>query len=307
MKIKNFKTLSEQLTASKKMRIVIAGATREEIQVAKQAHSIASFIFIGDEKEIHEVMEKERLNQADFDVVDVKNHKEIAKKAIEMIHSGQADIPMKGLIHTSTFMSAVLNKETGLKRNGRLSQITLFEYDKKLKFLTDCAINIDLDLQTKQALIENAVSLAHTFGIESPNVALLGAVETVGEKMPDTLDSAILTQMNRRGQIKNCLVDGPLSLDNAISRESAMHKGIVSEVAGNADILVGSSLQEANTLSKSLNFYAGLSTASVIMGTKQPIIMTSRTDKTANKVNSIAATCYYLKYRQDEEGSHVHV
>jgi len=132
-------------------------------------------------------------------------------------------------------------------------------------------------------------------GCDCPKVALLGAVETVSEAMPDTMDSAVLTQMNRRGQIKGCVIDGPLSLDNAISKEAAIRKGITGDVAGAADILVGSCLQEANSLSKSLHFYAHLETASMIVGTKQPIIMTSRTDAKENKLNSIAVTCFYQK------------
>jgi phosphate butyryltransferase len=207
---------------------------------------------------------------------------------------------MKGLVHTSVFMSAVLDKQNGLKRNRRLSQITVFRNttlgDVGLTFLTDCAINIEMTLQVKKDIIENAVLAARAFGIECPKVALLGAVETVNEAMSDTLNSAILTQMNRRGQLTGCIVDGPLSLDNAISKEAAQRKGIVSDVAGEADILVGSCLQEANSLSKGLNFYAQFSTASIIVGTEQPIIMTSRTDQQENKLNSIAATCYYQRH-----------
>jgi phosphotransacetylase len=124
-----------------------------------------------------------------------------------------------------------------------------------------------------------------------PRVALLGAVETVSESMPDSLESAILTQMNRRGQIKACLVDGPLSLDTAICPEAATRKGIDSPVAGKADILVASELREANTLSKALHYYARRRTASVIVGTRSPIVMTSRTDDFHNKLNSIAASC----------------
>ena len=217
-----------------------------------------------------------------------------------MVKNKQADIPMKGLLHTSEFMGAVLNKESGFERIKRISQITIFQdHSNNLKFLTDCAINIEQTLSVKKDIIENAVYLARTFGIICPKVALLSAVETINEKMPDTTTGAILVQMNNRGQIKDCIIDGPLSLDNAVSKEAAEIKGIRSSVAGAADILVGSSLQEANTLSKSLNLYAKFPTASVILGTKEPFIMTSRTDTLQNKVNSIAATCWLFQKQND--------
>ena len=293
MKISNFETLKNKLTESNRVRIVIASASEEEILLANEANALADFILLGDESKMLKVMKERGIDSSKFQLIHMENHHKTAKQAIQLIHEGKADIPMKGALHTSTFMSAVLNKETGLERTRRLSQITIFEHAEQLRFLTDCAINIETDLKTKHDIILNGVSLARAFGIDTPKVALLGAVETVNEKMEDTMISAALTQMNRRGQIANCLVDGPLSLDNAISKEAAVQKGIVSDVAGLADILVGSCLQEANSLSKSLNFYANISTASVIVGTKQPIIMTSRTDKKENKINSIAATCYY--------------
>ncbi len=191
-------------------------------------------------------------------------------------------------------MKAVLNRESGLKTNSRISQITLFENKNNgITFLTDCAVNLSPELSVRLDVIKNAVTLSRSLGVDCPKVALLGAVETVNESMPDTVQSAVITQMNRRGQIKDCVIDGPLSLDNAISMEAAQRKGIDSPVAGRADILIASSLQEANTLSKSLHFYAGFATASVIMGTEQPFVMTSRTDAIENKLNSIAVTCYY--------------
>ena len=297
MKITDFKTLHETLKGSEKVKVVIAGAKEEEISLAWQARDLADFILLGDQEEMQSCMEKHDIDAACFEMVHLEDYNKAATTAIQLIHEGKADLPMKGNIQTSAFMSAVLNKEHGLKRESRLSQITLFDDTKTqhsgIKFLTDCAINLDMSLAVKQDIIKNAVLLAQLFGIQCPKVALLSAVETVKEAMPDTLDSAILTQMNKRGQIKGCLIDGPLSLDNAISKEAAIQKGIISEVAGVADILVGSCLQESNSLSKSLNFYGNLETASVIVGTKQPIIMTSRTDATVNKINSIAATCFY--------------
>ena len=302
MQITNFKELNTHVRKTTRVKIVIAMADEEEVLLADKAieDGIAEFVLIGDKERIQELIVKHHLSPAKFTIVHETNHKKAASAAVQMVKNKQADIPMKGLLHTSEFMGAVLNKESGFERIKRISQVTIFQdHSKSLKFLTDCAINIEQTLSVKKDIIENAVHLARTFGIICPKVALLSAVETINEKMPDTTTGAILVQMNNRGQIKDCTIDGPLSLDNAVSKEAAEIKGIRSSVAGAADILVGSSLQEANTLSKSLNFYAKFPTASVILGTKEPFIMTSRTDKQQNKVNSIAATCWLFQKQND--------
>lgn len=298
MQINTFSGLRTQVRENTQVRIVIAMADEEEVLLADKAskEGLAKFILIGKADRIQELFDKHGLSSANFDILNEPDSKCAAAAAIKMVNEQQADIPMKGLLHTSDFMSAVLNKEYGFERTKRISQITVFQdQSNTLRFLTDCAINIEQSLSVKKDVIENAVSAAHAFGNPCPKVALLSAVETVNEKMPDTTLGAILVQMNHRGQIKNCMIDGPLSLDNAISKEAASIKGIHSSVAGAADILVGSSLQEANTLSKALNFYAGFETASIIMGTREPFIMASRTDALQNKVNSIAATCWLYK------------
>lgn len=295
MQIKTFKELHAKIRELDPLKIVIAMADEEELLLADRAtkEGIATFTLIGNESRIQELLKKRGIESANFDIINEPKSKHAAKLAIKMVKEQQADIPMKGLLHTSEFMGAILSKAEGFKRIKRISQITIFQdHTHTLKFLTDCAINIEQNLSVKKDIIENAVSVGHSFGISHPKVALLSAVETVSEKMPDTTLGAILVQMNNRGQIKDCVIDGPLSLDNAISKEAADIKGIHSSVAGAADILVGSSLQEANTLSKALHFYAGFETASMIVGTQEPFIMTSRTDALQNKINSIAATCW---------------
>ncbi|WP_438762492.1 phosphate acyltransferase [Enterococcus sp. AZ135] len=295
MEITSFNGLRSLVRENNQVKIVIAMADEEEVLLADAAtkEGIAKFILIGAEERIQGLFDKHELSRENFEVINECDHKQAAIKAMKMVKQQQADIPMKGLLHTSEFMGAVLNKEYGFERTKRISQITIFQdQSNTLTFLTDCAINIEQSLSVKKDIIENAVLAARLFGIPCPKVALLSAVETINEKMPDTTIGAVLVQMNNRGQIKDCLIDGPLSLDNAISKEAATIKGIRSSVAGAADILVGSSLQEANTLSKALNFYAGFETASILLGTKEPFIMTSRTDTLQNKVNSIAATCW---------------
>lgn len=293
--IKTLAQLVEYLKQQTQKNIVIAGAEEDELLLAYQAYSqgLAQFILIGDQEKLQQYMQQHHIPDNSFRLINETNHSAAARLAVKMVRNGEADIPMKGLMHTGTFLKAVLDKEQGLATQKRISQITIFNgYNGTLQFLTDCAINIKPDLKGKQSIIENSVFVAQKMGYSTPLVALIGSVETVSESMPDTLESAILTQMNRRGQIKGCIIDGPLSLDNAISSEAAKHKGIESPVAGKADILVASELQVANTFSKALHYYANLDTASVIVGTASPIIMTSRTDELKNKLFSIAASCY---------------
>lgn len=295
--VKNFKEVREFAKKKNNIKIAIAGAREEEINLAIRVkeEGIADFVLIGIENQIKKMISDEGRNPFDYEVLNAENDVQACAFAISLTKEGKVNMPMKGLLHTATFMKAVLNKEAGLDFKRRASQVTVFD-DKsgKLKFLTDCAINVDQGVKIKKDIIENAVEIATSFGCTMPKVALLGAAETVNLGIEDTLNSAILTQMNRRGQIKNCKVDGPLSLDNAIDLEAAKHKGIESSVAGMADILVGASLGEANTLSKSLHYYAHFETASIIGGSKNPFIMTSRTDELENKINSIASTILTL-------------
>lgn len=293
--IKTLSQLIETLQQQQPKKIAIAGAQQDELLLAYQAYTqhLATFVLIGDEEKLYSAMEAHHIPKHSFTIINEPNHDAAARLAVKMVKSGEVDIPMKGLMHTGSFLKAVLDKDVGLATNKRISQITLFNgYNGTLQFLTDCAINIKPTLKEKQGIIENAVWVAQKMGYQTPLVALLGSVETVSESMPDTIDSAVLTQMNKRGQIKGCIIDGPLSLDNAICKQAAELKGIHSEVAGNADILVAAELQVANTFSKALHYYAKLDTASVIVGTTSPIIMTSRTDELKNKLLSIAASCY---------------
>lgn len=294
------KTISEirnHVTASELSTIAIAGVTDEELSIASQAirDNIAKFVFVGNKNVIEELIKNNFPDLSNVPIHHVDNASEAPQKVMDLINQGIADIPMKGQVHTGTFVKAILNTQNGFFDGGRLSQITMYDgYNDDLQFLTDCAINIELTIDVKIDLIKNAVKVAKSFGKAVPNVALLGAVEIVNPKMQDTMDSAIITQMNRRGQLKGCVVDGPLSLDNAISEKFASIKGIDSPVAGKSDILVASSLNEANSLSKGIIHYAKKDACSIIAGTTKPIVMTSRTDSQQNKLNTIAVACYML-------------
>jgi len=196
---------------------------------------------------------------------------------------------MKGKVGTSSLLRAVLNKEWGLRSGALLSHFAIFEVEAyhKLIAVTDVAMNIAPNLQDKISIVNNAVACLNKLGIEMPKVAVLGAVEMVSENMQATLDAALLSKMNQRDQIKNCIIDGPLAFDNAISLESANHKGIKSDVAGDTDLLLMPDIEVGNVLYKSLVFFAHSGVAAVILGATAPIVLTSRSDSDQAKYYSI--------------------
>ncbi|MCU0378951.1 MAG: bifunctional enoyl-CoA hydratase/phosphate acetyltransferase [Bacteroidales bacterium] len=209
--------------------------------------------------------------------------------AVKMVRSNQADILMKGKVGTSSLLKAVLNKEWGLRTGSLLSHIAIFEVEAyhKLIAVTDVAMNIAPNLQDKISIVNNSVACLNKLGVDMPKVAVLGAVEMVSENMQATLDAALLSKMNQRDQIKHCLIDGPLAFDNAISLESANHKGIRSDVAGDTDLLLMPDIEVGNVLYKSLVFFAHAKVAAVILGASAPIVLTSRSDSDQAKYDSI--------------------
>jgi phosphate butyryltransferase len=197
---------------------------------------------------------------------------------------------MKGLVSTAPLLKAVLNKEEGLRKGNTLSHFALIESPNyhKLFGVTDAAMNIAPEFHEKVDILNNAVDVFHGLGKENPKVAVLGPLEVVNPKIDSTAHAAMLAKMNNRGQIKNCLVDGPFAVDNAVSKEAAEHKGIYSEVAGDADILMTPELNSGNILYKTLMFMGGCTSAAVIMGAKVPVVLTSRADTEKSKMMSIA-------------------
>jgi phosphate butyryltransferase len=196
---------------------------------------------------------------------------------------------MKGLVPTAPFLKAILQKETGIKKRDVLSHFALFELSgyHKLLGVTDAAMNINPDLDEKVSIIRNAIEVYQRLGISEPKVAVIGPLEVVNPKIESTLHAAMLTLMNKRNQITGCKIDGPLALDNAISKEAAELKGIDSEVAGDADIIVTPDLNSGNILYKSLIFLAGGTSAAIIMGADSPVVLTSRADSELSKFMSI--------------------
>jgi phosphate butyryltransferase len=285
------------------MTISVACAADAEVLEAVEGarkEGVAKAFLVGDADKIKEVAQKVGVDLGNFDVVDEKGGEAAASlRAVELVSSGKAHILMKGMLHTDNFLRGVLNKEKGLRSGGVISHVYFHEvggYDRIL-FITDGAFIPYPDLPTKAKIIDNAARFAHSFGIELPKVAALAAVEVVNADMPATLDAAALAQMNRRGQIKGCVVDGPFALDNAVSEISAKHKGIVSEVAGKADILLVPNIESGNILAKSIVYFAPNKTGGIVLGAKAPIVLTSRADSAEAKMFSIAAAVVWAAYQ----------
>jgi phosphate butyryltransferase len=298
--IKNFQHLIDTVHTYPKKTVVVAAAEDTDVITAcieAFKLNLADFILVGDEEKISKLFAD--LNfENNFEIYNVIDNHLAAKKSVQLIKEGKANAIMKGFLNTSVFLKALLNKEIGLNRGSSfISHISLYEKgnEEGLRLLTDAAMAIEPDLNTKKLIIENALSLARILGYEMPKVAILSAIETVNPEIKDTFDAAVLSKMAERGQIKNAYIDGPLALDNAISLESAHHKGITGIVAGQADILIVPNLQVGNVLHKSITYIACKDIATAVMGAETPIILTSRTDSVRSKVLTIALACYLSK------------
>jgi phosphate butyryltransferase len=282
-------------------RLVVAGAQDEHSLEAVSAAVKKNYIeaiLVGDAEKIREIAAKhKKLDISKMHIINEPNVQEAVAKAVKLVHYGEADILMKGNVGTAVLLKGVLNKEWGLRKNEVISHIALFEvpaYHHKLLAITDVAMNIAPDLNTKVGIVNNSIECLRKLGVEKPKVAVLGAVELVNEMMPATLDAALLSKMADRGQIKDCIIDGPLAFDNAISAESAKHKGIVSPVAGDADLLLLPDIEAGNVLYKSFIFFANAKTAAVILGATAPIVLTSRSDSEESKLDSIVLAAAIL-------------
>ena len=250
---------------------------------------IAVPILVGDKESIERISESIGFDIDGIEIIDEKDSALAARKATSLVSSGQAQVLMKGLIDTSVLMKQVLDPEIGLRTGSVISHVAVFDVPTyhKVFIVTDAAMIIAPDLNQKKQLIENAVKLAHAIDIPNPKVAVLAAKEKVSDKMEATVHAKALTDMNRAGEISGCIVDGPLALDNAVSKESARIKGIDSEVAGDADILLAPDIEAGNILYKSLSFLGNAKSAGLIVGTSKPIVLTSRADSEETKLNSI--------------------
>lgn len=293
--IQDFRHLLEEVAKKPRRTVAIAAADDlDTLQVVEEAEkkNLAEFILIGDEAKIREIMGSAGLS-IKAPIHHEPDHRLAAEKAAAMVRGGQAYTMMKGMLHSSVFLKAVLNKETGLNTGRHITQISVMEKDDGgLMLITDCAISIAPDLKGKVEILENAVDLAHNLGMACPRVAVISALEVVNPDIQETIDAAVISKMAQRGQIKGCVVDGPLALDNALSREAAQAKGVNSEVAGNADIILVPNLTVGNVLTKSITYIAKKPVIAATVGAAVPLVFTSRTESREGKLLTIALAVY---------------
>jgi len=292
MVLKKLSDLGSIVQKEPRKKLVIAAAQdKYSLNAVMNAanDNVIEPILIGDKDMIFSIAKLGGFNLDGIKIIDEPDTEVAVEIAVKMANRGEVDILMKGMVGTSTLLKAVLNKEWGLRTGNLLSHFALFEVETyhKLIAVTDVAMNIAPNLQEKISIVNNSVACLNKLGIPNPKVAVLGAVEMVNESMTATLDAALLSKMNQRDQIRNCIIDGPLAFDNAISHESAKHKGIRSEVAGDTDLLLMPDIEVGNVLYKSLVFFAKAKVASVILGASVPIVLTSRSDSEQAKYDSI--------------------
>ena len=245
-------------------------------------------ILVGPAQRIQETADAAGLKLGNTRIVDAAHSHESAAKAVALVRQGEAELLMKGSLHTDELLGAVVARETGLRTGRRISHVFIMDVPTyhKVLIVTDAAINIAPALEDKVDICQNAIDLARALGLEQPKVAILAAVETVNPKMPSTIDAACLCKMADRKQITGALIDGPLAFDNAISKDAAATKGITSEVAGDPDILLVPDLEAGNILAKQLTFLANADSAGLVLGARVPIILTSRADSVRSRIAS---------------------
>jgi phosphate acetyltransferase len=256
-------------------------------------------ILIGPAEAIKAIAKSSGIDISEYELVSVASA-EAAAQAVEMALAGTAEVLMKGALHTDVLMHAVVAGDHNLRTERRVSHVFVMDvptYPRPL-FITDAAINIYPDLETKRDIIMNAIELAHALGIETPKVAILSAVETVNPKMKSTVDAAELCKMADRGQITGGILDGPLAFDNAVSADAAKIKHIVSPVAGQADIMLVPDIEAGNMLAKQLEYLASADGAGIVLGARVPIVLTSRADKTLSRMASCAVAVLLVHHRR---------
>ena len=280
----------------KKISVAVAEDSNvlEAVSIAKEK-GIADAVLVGNEIKMKQIAKELNIDLSSFEIINEPDPIQAALKAVKLVHDGYCDMYMKGLLQTKDFLKSVLDKEVGLRTGAILSHVAVFEVKgiSQLLFMTDGGFIIEPTLEEKVHLIENAVKVANACGIEKPKVAPLCAVEVVNPKMKCTTEAFELTKLNEKGKIKNCIVDGPMSMDMAISREACEHKGTLDrKITGDADILLFPDIHSNNIAAKfvahTAEHYAGM----ILSGTSAPVILTSRSDDIKTKVSSIAFASY---------------
>ncbi len=291
---KGFDDLLKKVSECSKKTVAVAVAedapVLEAIKAAKE-QGIADAILVGNKVKMEEIAATLDMDLSQYEIINEEDNIQAALKAVSLVHDGKADMYMKGLIDTKNFLKSVLDKEVGLRTGKPLSHVCVFEVKgvDHLLFLTDVAFMTYPTLEDKVAIIENTVEVCHACGIDEPKVAPIAAVEVVNPKMPCTVDAAELVKMNEEGKITGCIVDGPLSMDMAIDKEAASHKGGAGrKIAGDADVLLFPDIHAGNLVYKVLTHLCEMKNGCILTGTAAPVILTSRSDSFETKINSIA-------------------
>ena len=291
----SFEDILKQVNEIPTKKLSVANAqdlpVMEAVAEAK-AKKIADPILVGDEEKIREIAKQIAFDLSDVRVINEPDMQQAALTAVKLVHDGEADMYMKGALDSKTFLRSVLNKDVGLRTGKTLSHVCVFEIKgiKRLLFLTDVAFLPYPTLEDKEQIINYTVDVCNACGIENPKVAPLAAVEVVNPKMPVTVEAAQLTKWNEEGRIKNCIVDGPLSMDLAIDPEAAKHKAGAEnrKIVGDADVLLFPDIHAGNLVYKTIVHLCEFKNGCILMGTKAPVILTSRSDSKETKINSIA-------------------
>lgn len=291
----SFEDILKQVNEIPTKKLSVANAqdlpVMEAIAEAK-AKKIADPILVGDEAKIRELAKQINFDLTDVRIINEPDMQQAALTAVKLVHDGEADMYMKGALDSKTFLRSVLNKEVGLRTGKTLSHVCVFEIKgiKRLLFLTDVAFLPYPTLEDKEQIINYTVDVCNACGIQNPKVAPLAAVEVVNPKMPVTVEAAQLTKWNEEGRIKNCIVDGPLSMDLAIDPEAAKHKAgaLNRKIVGDADVLLFPDIHAGNLVYKTIVHLCEFKNGCILMGTKAPVILTSRSDSKETKINSIA-------------------
>jgi phosphate butyryltransferase len=293
--IKDFKEL---VATAKNTKNIVAGVPCPEdessilsiIQAKKE--NLADFVLSGDQEKIAKLLKEHGGQAADFEILDCPDAETAAAGIVELARRNKVHLILKGFLPTAALMKPILDKENGLRSGSLLSDILVVENPaanyRGLLGMSDGGLNILPDLMQKKQIVENAVMVFQRLGYPEPKVGIMAAIETVKESMPATLDARSLSEMNQRGEIKGCLVYGPLALDIAVSPEAAKHKGIVSEVAGYTQIMIVPNIESGNLLGKAFTYYLKIPVAHVVMGARIPILIPSRNESDVDKFHSLA-------------------
>jgi phosphate butyryltransferase len=297
--------VARRVSRAHRPRVAVAGAHESivlDVLSDAVAQGFAAPLLYGDESKIRRIAARQRLSLDGCEIIDVPDPTRSARMAAEAASSGQADVLMKGNVTTATIMKAALDDDIGIKSDGLMSHVAVFEVDafKRIMFMSDGGIVIEPDLEQKAEIVRNAVKVAVALGVKTPKVAMLSCIEVVNTRMKSAVEAAIISKMADRGQIPGAIVDGPFALDNAVSIEAARQKGVKSPVAGVADILIVGHADVGNVFYKTLTYFCGqqAKTAGLIVGGIVPMVAVSRADTYEARLNSIAVACVLSECRE---------